>query len=399
MKVLVVASSVYTKSLPNGSITGLAVMVRDIYDEVSKHCDVVLWASQAVLPQETVSDTFLILSSGVKSWSKGIRIRDVFKAFGHTQFSVRGMKADLRKIAHKRLQHKEFRRIVNEVKPDIVSFHDFDDLNTELMQYCHQQGIKAVITNHLYIGHAEGCSNYDYSRRNEKILLSQPELKVSVISTGMKRRMMQDYPTLKSENVYITLDGTSFMASDLPHKKEEGQRKILLCVANVMERKNQIQLVRSLSLFDKEYRNRFVVYFLGSDPKGMLVKAIEQYRCADVAVYKGKVRPKEMTDYYSNAFATITTTLCEGFGLTMIEGYAYGLPAILPNDIDSFDDIYDEKCAVAINGRKDEDIVAAIKQCLDTEWDTEFIKARSQQFTMDKVAAEYVDVYKDIIKK
>lgn len=399
MKVLVVSSSVYTNSIPNSSITGLAVMVRDIYDEVSKYCEVYLWPSQTILPAEDPSESFHILNGGVKRWSRGIHYTDILKAFIHSSFRVGRFKSILRKNAILRIQVDIFKNLLHEVNPDIVNFHDFDDLNTQLMLYCHHKGIKSVVTNHLYIGHAAGCSNYDYSRRNENILLSQHQLNVSVISTGMKSRMMQDYPQLKDGNIYITKDGTSFKASGTKKAAQGDSRKILLFVANVMERKNQLQLVRALSLFDKLERSKFVVYFLGSDSQGQLVKAIRHYHCEDVAEYKGKVRSEEMADFYANAFATITTTWCEGFGLTMIEGYAYGIPAILPDDIDSFEDIYEKNTAVAIHGRNDHDIVSAIKQCLSTEWDSDAIRHKSCLFTMDKVALEYIKMYKEIINK
>ena len=59
-----------------------------------------------------------------------------------------------------RTQINAFEYYLNTIKPDVINFHEFDNLNTILLQKCMERNIKCVITNHLYIGNSHGCSNY-----------------------------------------------------------------------------------------------------------------------------------------------------------------------------------------------------------------------------------------------
>ena len=220
----------------------------------------------------------------------------------------------------------------------------------------------------------------------------------------MKKRMLADYSSLSAKNVFLTMNGTSFAQSTSSSNSMffsntlVPEKKIILCIGNVMERKNQTQLIRAVSKMKKDERRQFVIYFLGSDPKGILLKTIQNLKCEDVCVYKGKVRTDEICDYYQRAFAVITTTFCEGFGLTIIEGYSYGKPAIIPYDIDSFSDLYSPDCSISINGREDNDICNAILSCISKNWDSKTIIKKSQTYSMKKCGESYINMYNKILQ-
>lgn len=396
MRVLAVASEIYGSNYPPQSITGLAIMVRDIYEEVSKECDTYLYSTHIPLYSENESDKLHILDSNTDGWYKYVTISDVLNSF---QCIRRGIKAPLsfiRNSAKKRMLVNRFESYIKSISPDIVNFHDPEAINVECARVCERLSVPYVLTDHLYIGNSAGCESYTTTIMNERIMFGNSNGIFSAISTGMRERILKDYPKLNPKNVYLTIDGTHFEAQDFVNTKQNG-RKIILCVANVMERKNQVQLVRALSKLDADERKQFAVYFLGSDRSHTLQDAIRDYQCEDVAIYKGKVSSEEMPVFYKQAFAVITTTLCEGFGLTIIEGYTYGIPAIIPNDIDSFSDLYTEQSTVAIQDRTDNAIINAIQECISKEWNPELIKEKAKEFSMDGVGKSYVQMYKKIL--
>ena len=375
-------------------------MVRDIYERVSKEYDCYLLSSNYNLREEDVSNSLHILNSKSGFRFAFIRPLDIITACIKGKFDYKEVKRLVKANAHLRRRINIFLFYLHRIKPDIVNFHEFDDLNTVLVKICMERGVKCIITNHLYIGDAPGCEAYEYLKHNERILLNIPNLQISTISTGMKKRMVHDYPKLNPNCIHITIDGTRF-AQGTDEETEKFFRHgkyIYLCIGNVMRRKNQKQLIRAISALDAEFRNCIEVWFLGTDRNNDVNRWIAEYKCNDVAFYKGKVRSEQMSGYYKNAYATITTSYCEGFGLTMIEGYSYGIPAILPIDIDSYDDIYDDNCAIAIKGRTDNDILDAIIACMNKKWNANTIRNKARDFNMDRVGNDYIQMYNRIIK-
>lgn len=396
MKILIVASEIYGSNYPKQSITGLSIMVRDICDELAKKCDVYMYSTRKYLKPCKESNMLCTLDSRVNNWFLHIRMRDFRIPYNILKKGMRPTLGFVKRRAIDNLIIYRFIKALKNIAPDIVNFHELDNINVRCSEICKDKGIKYIFTDHLYIGNCQGCSAYDYLRNNEAKVFSDNNTIVSTISTGMRDRVLRDYPNLKPENVYMTIDGTNFRSCD-SKKLSINTRKVLLCIANVMERKNQVQLIRALSLMDKKEREGFIVYFLGTDKNKVLEKAISQYNCDDVAVYKGKVRSEDMAKYYSQAFATITTTLCEGFGLTIIEGYAYGIPAIIPSDIDSFPDLYTPNTTIAIKNRSDNAIISAIRECLSHKWDASIIKKKAEEFRMDMVSSNYIDMYSKVL--
>ena len=231
MKILAVASEIYSVSLRNQSITGLAVMVRDIYDNVSKEYDCYLLSPNYYLKEEEISNTLHILDSRKRLWKFQIRITDFLKALLIFGLDYNKIKCHVKNKAIIRNLTRTFLSYIKKIGPDIVNFHEFDNYNTALIKICRDRNIKCVVTNHLYIGQAQGCEAYKYLKNNEKILLNLPNLQISVISSGMKKRMMSDYPKLNPDNLHITIDGTSFVqrVSEKSERLQTNGKKVFFC--------------------------------------------------------------------------------------------------------------------------------------------------------------------------
>ena len=106
-----------------------------------------------------------------------------------------------------------------------------------------------------------------------------------------------------------------------------------------------------------------------------------------------------MGKYYSKADYTITVSLNEGFGLTIVEGFVYGLPAILYNDLDSYEDIYDEKSCLTIVQRDDNALARALESAVNMRyaWDRDYIREYSKKFSMKEVGEKYIEMFNNII--
>lgn len=173
-------------------------------------------------------------------------------------------------------------------------------------------------------------------------------------------------------------------------------RKKILCIGTVSERKNQIQIVNAVNLMNEEERKALQNVFLGEDDKGMFRKEISNANCGEALIFAGKVTLREMETYYQKAFGTITTSYNEGFGLTVIEGYSKGIPALFFSDLDSADDLYSPDVAISIKARTNKALKDAIIKFVNCNWNKNLIVDFAQRFSMKPVFDKYVDMYNEI---
>jgi glycosyltransferase involved in cell wall biosynthesis len=105
-----------------------------------------------------------------------------------------------------------------------------------------------------------------------------------------------------------------------------------------------------------------------------------------------------MHNYYAQSDFVISTSINEAFGLTFIEGFVYGLPAITFPDLDAVPDLYDEKVMILANDRTDSSLKNAILFALEKEWDPTYIKKYAQKFSAEIMVEKYNDLYTSNIK-
>ena len=172
------------------------------------------------------------------------------------------------------------------------------------------------------------------------------------------------------------------------------EAKVLLYVGNISKNKNQVQMVRAFGLLPDDLRKRTYVLFCGEDhaKDGELEKLIASTPECEHLVLCGGVDKYEMPDYYKNADGVVLLSYAEGFGLSLIEGMHFGLPCVMPRDLDAFVDIYDEKAVLAAT-RTDDEISSTIENLLSKSWDKKVIVDYSTKFESGQMASNYIKVY------
>lgn len=288
---------------------------------------------------------------------------------------------------------------------DLVAIHDFTESNMEVLRLCQSFGIKSVVTLHIYIGSTHNCLNNSYKSltKREEFLIEKTNVPITVVSTGLKKRILQDYSYIDPDRIAVIPNGTDFTQSEnttvysCKLKEKFGSKKLFLCIGTIGERKNQIQLLKALNLLDDNIRAQIKVLFIGTDMlNGKLQKMIIDEKLTDVAVYIGALSHKELEEYYHNAYAVISTSLNEAFGLTFIEGFCFGIPSIFFYDIDSAEDLYFSDGVVMIKNKDDASIAYAITEALNKSWNNEKIKIYSKKFNISEIVKLYENEYKSI---
>ena len=392
LRILVVAGQIYDEDyvMAGGHVTGLAVMLKDIYNGVSEKADCRILVTNIPLLSHKVGKMEIVSAFNGKAMYLQFGIAAVLN------FIIDILKyRSIRKSKDKLLERKSrslFIDLLTQWKPAVVNFHDFSYVNSQYIRECLARGIKCVVTLHLYVGKDSKSYGYDNLKTNEEDIMPIDGIYYSVVSSGIKKRILKDYPNIHPDNIYVIVNGSNFI--DTPRKVV--QRKKLLCIGSVCERKNQIQIVRAVKLMTEEERSKLQIIFLGEDFKGKLTKAIKIAKCGDSLLFKGKVPLSEMESIYENAFGTITTSLNEGFGLTIIEGYSRGIPGMFYKDLDSFEDLYSPRVAIGVSDHSDVTLKNSILGFISKEWNSEEIIDFSKRFSMKPVYDKYINMYREL---
>lgn len=174
---------------------------------------------------------------------------------------------------------------------------------------------------------------------------------------------------------------------------------VYVFVGNINPNKNQKQVVRAFRLLPRQIQNRTAIIFVGGGDVEDLKSYVRLQGLAGRIKVTGSVPKDEVHNYYIASDATILTSLSEGFGLSIIEGYVYGKPALIFSDLSAFADICDVNTAVGISERSDESLATGMLVCMDKSWDKEYIANFSKRFSFDCMASNYLDLFQRILER
>lgn len=401
MKVLAISSHFYDEqhTKTKGLITGLGIMLRDIFEGVSQQVNCLFLTTNMVTKDKSIGNIKMFSALKGRNLLQSIKIKDCISVIS---LLIKGYTPRI--IKQKILASKSIERLkelINEEKPDIINLHDLGYINREIAHYCSSNGIRCVITIHLYIGNNTNTYGYNQLKENEDSTFNLKGLYYSVVSSGIKKRILLDHPNILPDQVFVIVNGSNFVdniKTPFTALSATNNKKTLLCIGTICERKNQLQIIRAVKKMTPEEREGFEILFFGSDNSGKFQEQIDQSGCGNTLHYMGKITQSQLQKYYQSAFGTITVSKNEGFGLTVIEGYSYGLPAIFNADLDSSPDLFSPDACLTINDNTDETLRNTILNFLSIKWNPQIICEFAKKFSMKEVCNHYVNMYNQICK-
>lgn len=305
--------------------------------------------------------------------------------------------------SHIEIMVQAFELALDEIQPDIVHIHDCGDFCRACIKVCVQKKIPYVFTAHAFIGKDQKISNL-----NERDIAWQKEvmmtngINVVAVGKGLAEKIAMEYPNLKKDQIRIIQNGTDFRAKKITTKLKTNlgfhDKKILICPGKITKRKNQIQIIKAFQLLSQNMQNDIGIIFCGNDRlNGELQHAIETANLDSSIKYVGVLDSEQMPEYYSISDGLIMSSVTEGLSIAALEAIAYGIPAIMFADVECAKDLDDERVTSLAKERTDKSLANAIEKWLNTDWDANYIMKYASQFSMDRVADEYISCYKDVI--
>lgn len=287
--------------------------------------------------------------------------------------------------------------IIRKGNYDFVSIQGFTRYSMPYVIACENVGVKYGVS-----FHALDCFGKNYRDKDEEFMTSMLKffadnsVPCTFISTTMLEKAMGCLSKNEKETASfsVILNGVSQISKKglaIKGSEAEDNEKICLCSGNINQRKNQYQLLKAYSMLDERVKNKLKIVLVGNLIDERVSEIINTYNLKERIVVCGAIPREELGRYFSRASFIALVSLSEGFGLSIIEGFSFGLPALLWSDLDITKDINDPNCVMMINDRSDEALASSLEKMLERKWDKEYILKYSSQFSIEKMAEKYLD--------
>lgn len=302
------------------------------------------------------------------------------------------------------------RNLISQKKYDIIHVHGLGYYTYPFINMCNLMKIKYVITLHGLNFTSDSINVNGKEKQREKKFIKDSvsnNLPISVVSSGVKKKIEQFLKKDNLKNIKVIYNGIPLKqilknnGKDVRNEfKIHKKCRIVLCVGNVSENKNQIQVIESLEHINKQVLKNTIFLFLGEDTSDNILKnKIKESNFKDNLIYCGSVPNTEMDYYYMVASLNVTASLSEGFGLPIIEAFSHGVPSVAFADLDSMVDLYSDDAVHKIDNRTSKDFGEGIETALKKVWKKEKIINHSKIFSILKCSLLYDKFYKNSLNE
>ena len=384
MKILTYAWFIYDSRLEKykRNHNGAGIVVRDLCEALGRKEESYLFLGQSLLPGMKLGNISII---------KTDYRTDIKNDRGNNSEYIEYMT-------------ELFKKAVDEIKPDVIHFHDAGDLAYSCIEnVCIKMGLGYSMTYHLYIGKNPIFAGYEDSGDVEERMIGLKNLNLVAVSLGEKNKILNDYPDFPEERITPILNGTSFkpvhIESSYKDDLKVGNRKILLCAGTISYRKNQIQILKIFKNNDFLKDNVFVI-FCGGKSKAYLENFQQQIQDLDLEGcmrYIGVVDSEEMKKLYSISDGLVMPSFSEGLSISALEAMSYGLPVIMFRESECALDLNDDGVVSFAENYSDEELEKSIYNWYNKKWDKDYILKYSEYFSMERMADDYLRFFRSII--
>jgi glycosyltransferase involved in cell wall biosynthesis len=300
------------------------------------------------------------------------------------------------------LNRSSFRKEILTGNYDIIHFHSVTIFSYPLLELVASKGLNFCVTLHGLnsFGHLH---DRECNYRLERLFLWKAinlSWNVTLISSGIKKRIEKHFD--RTVNFEVILNGViecekNLLHTNIPDQIFSSDRKIGLYLANISERKNQRYLISKFHQIPSQIREKVIILHAGEpSTEFSITELIEESGFIDQLFYVGYLSRSEVNVLLERVDFTILLSEDEGFGLSLIEGFAHGKPAMIFDDMDVANDILNIESSVSVS-RSLEGLIEGLEQIVSNSWNKESIINFGKKFSMSNVASLYLNYYKEIL--
>lgn len=398
MRILILSGAIYAKDSKRKYFTGLDYVVTQIGQLLSEGNEVIFFTTSPIGKKSVVKDCNVYSYSNINLMPYVLKVK--FRSYLNALTMDCSLKEKVKNI-RSLIIAEYFEKVINIEKPNIIHINGITYGN--LLCADKAKGKYPIAyTLHGLSYTSNECS--DFQKNIERNFIKnayENNLKFSVVSSGVKKIIEADFKGKFNiciiKNIIDIKDCTE--SKEILRKKYgiPKEAKVLICVGSIGYRKNQIQVIRAIQLLPDDYKKNMFIVFAGKNKiKDSFDKEIEKAYLMKQVLITGFVSKNELAKLYKMADANIVLSKSEGFGLSIIEAGYFGLPTIMFEDLDAYEDVYFEEGFTIIKDREDKSVANAIKYTFDTKWNTDVIKQKSK--TEESIfKKQYLEFYREVI--
>lgn len=383
--------------------TGFGYMVHDIAKHVGNIDTVDLFAVMCFTPQMEM-ENFNIVG---RSWWKLLKSIS-YKSVVYGMSFLRRYKlpfAERLRTMYIFIAMGQLDRMVKNY--DLVHIHGCSALTDAAINVCKRKNVPFLVTLHGLNSFSQEIKLLPLLKQYERDFIKEAvesHYPVSFISSG-NRLMAESSTGKKADSFYVVCNGCDVAPREASIDVRSMHRIkrddfVFAYVGNISQNKNQYQVARAWNLLPEEVKDRCKVLFVGRySEDDELVTYIRENNLQDSLILCGMLPKDVVASYYQAADATILTSITEGFGLSIIEGFVYGKPNVTFADLPATNDLYDERAMELPDDRTDESLANAMHRVMNKSYDKEKIISHARQFSFKSMAEKYCEIYSLIINE
>lgn len=155
--------------------------------------------------------------------------------------------------------------------------------------------------------------------------------RVVTTSAATMRDLVRHYPDLEGKISVVPMANRLPAPPSLPEPSHTADTQpFVLLVAALTGNKNPEPLVAAIADMRRRYPDLMLVH-VGSDPDRRLGDAVDRHQADDWVTSCTGISDAELTTLYGRCLCVAIPSLCEGFGLPLLEAQAFGAPVISSN--------------------------------------------------------------------
>ena len=401
MKILFLTQDITVKGIPRAYNTGFSLMVAQIAAALAAEGTEVYVSSSSLTNDTTViysgtgEKQFTLLERKLKYLLTYLRWKDIPRAICHALSSHKMSIAWRIKLLKYTISIGFNIHLIRKTNPDVIFIHSLGPEVLPFISAALHTGKPFALALHGLFSQA---NKDDFTTQGEIRLLPsllQSGMPLTVVSSGMHNKLLNLYEWKECKNIYVVPNAlnddeeTENAATDDPWT--ETYR--ILTIGNLNENKNQLQILRAFSLLPTDIKEKSQLCLIGKDAlNGQLQKEAENLGISRACIFTGSLPHNEVFRWIRNTKVVVLASKLEGFGLSIIEGYHYGVPAVCFDRIDAFEDLYHEKCMTPVYEYNDKALADAIHKTLIQQWDKNFIRTFAGKFSNHAMASAYLNI-------
>lgn len=401
MNVLFVLPYCYVPEINKSPSTGFGIYTVQLAEEITKKQNInvfVLCMKQHITHDINVNGVIYIGFPNKEIIVNCLHKRVIQYAFNIYKYNYEKYNfiKDVIKAVYTASKGSMLEKVIEKYSIDFIHIHSLEKELYGIFQSPYINNSNTLVTIHSDFVYKKEFGAYnDFFRRTAERLFKN-NIPVSFVSTGVKDHFVDEINDINS-NLHVIVNGT--VMDPVEYKKDTSNAIFtFVCIGTVGNRKNQMFILDALNYLSKSALKNIRFEFLGIDrTEGEFDKRIMKYDLADICENCGFVNPEDVEKHLMNADGTIMVSVQEAFGLSVIEGFQYGLPALTYSDLAASSDFYSEDAVMFIKDRTVNALADAIIGFASRKWDRKKIKAWGQRFKLNNIADEYVDLYETIL--